>query len=1005
MAFRSKVRLLVLFCALVLAGCAFAAEPEPDASPWLLESDQLTDAPGLLLKLRKAADPVSAYLQGACAPATRRLLADYQANTVPSPELIRDVVADLNRLICEDLLFDEKRFESVALSARTRELLGKAPAKVGLAQLNRRLLEDTYSGEIEPAWTLPCFMENKDLLEPRVLVLKLRAGADPVSRYLRDGLAPATSQQLLDYTGAASPPPALINALIIAMNRVILGNAFYDQDRFAGVALSQVTQQLLDRRPEGSDLALLNRLLLEDAYPGAIRRHAPAPIDVQADSLEYEHEKNLMIGSGHVIVRKDNEALRGDHAVINMQSYDVLAEGNVTFERGSDIWVGNKLRYNFKSQKGDFGGFDAYLEPFYAKADSSHRIGANEYLLENARLSTCEGDHPEAYFRAKKVWITPGHHVRAQHIVLYIKGVPVMYSPYWNQNIGDRNFMSIVPGYSSRMYAFLLTAFNYRISRKLEAATHVDLRMRRGVGLGQDFMWSSSGNAQGLSTDRNSSQPDNDFWYMGRRIPAGGPDKTEAEDTWAGDMLAYYIHDAWPDEGEDQPYKLDSERYRLRLYHNQSFDEQNYLMSQVNYLSDPKIIEQFFREEYKSSPEPDNYLLLGHRAEHYTASLMVEKRLNDFYTTVDRLPELKLDFARQQILESPFYYQGDTAAAYLQKNWEANWLTNSANLNNYAAGRFDTAHMLYYPTKQMGFLNIIPRAGWRGTYYSKTREDYTNVTAVTTYTSNNLPVVTTTTNILEREAAAAFRSLPELGLETSFKAFKVWETYPGDIINNVRHIAEPYANYTFIPEPNVTPDTLYQFDDIDKLGRANQIQFGMRNKIQTQRFSRQQMKSHTVYDLINADIWVVSYLDPQPGENTFGNVCYDIRSTPFDWMELKIDGAYDPYTNQMQTVNTRLSVRDGTLWRYVVEHRFDNGNSSLLNNEFTLAPFVNWEYSVYARYEFEDATMQAWGLTAQRTLDCIALKVGTEFQGNNDYTFWIQLWFTKFPKMRMDVGL
>jgi hypothetical protein len=207
-----------------------------------------------------------------------------------------------------------------------------------------------------------------------------------------------------------------------------------------------------------------------------------------------------------------------------------------------------------------------------------------------------------------------------------------------------------------------------------------------------------------------------------------------------------------------------------------------------------------------------------------------------------------------------------------------------------------------------------------------------------------------------------------------------------------------------VPKPNVTPDQLYKFDDIDTLGKANQIQFGMRNKIQTQRYNKQQMKSHAVYDLINADLWVIYRLDPLPSENVFSNICYDVRSTPFDWMELKIDGVYNQYSNQVQTINTRLSVYDGTLWKYVVEHRFNNGSSSLLNNELTLAPFINWEYSVYARYEFDNSTMQAWGLTVQRTLECIAYKVGCEFQ-DDEYTFWIQFWFTKFPKVRMDVGL
>ncbi len=1003
---RSKAHLEVWLYALTMLGISWAVfalpveSDAPEVTQWLLKDDQLADAPGLMLKLRIAEDPVSEYIQNVCAPATRRLLDSYPADTTPSQELIQAVLADLNRIICQDLLFDDTLFADVTLSSRTQHLLTQGSGSVDLPQLNRRLLEDAYSDEIVPGWTLPCFMTEKDLLEPRSFALSLRIGKDAVSRYLRDRLRPTIRQQLMDYAGAAPPSPALLNALIASLNQAIISDGLYDKDRFAEVPLANNTKLLISQKPEGAARALMNRLLLEDAYPKAIRRHAPAPIEVQADSLEYEHDKNLMIGNGHVLVRRDNESLRGDHAIINMQSYDVLTEGNVTFERGSDIWVGNKLRYNFKSQKGDFGGFNAFLDPFYAKADSSRRVGNDEYLLENAQLSTCEGDHPEAYFRAKKIWIVPGRHVRAEHVVLYIKGVPVMYSPYWNQNIGDKNFISIVPGYSSRMYAFLLTAFNYRISRKIEAASHVDLRMRRGIGLGQDVMWSASGNAKGLSTERNMGQKNNNFWHYGRMLDNETPTEEIEEDPWAGDLITYYTHDAWPDEGDTQTYKIDNDRYRLRLYHNQSFDEQNYLMSQINYLSDPKIIEQFFREEYKTSPEPDNYIVLGHRAEHYTASLMVEKRLNDFYTTVDRLPELKLDVSRQQIGETPLYYQGDTAAAYLQKNWEA----NLTNMQNYAAGRFNTAHMIYYPTKLASFLNIIPRIGWQGTYYSKTMETYTNVTIVTIPGTNNQPIMTSATNILTRDGAAAFRSLPELGLETSFKAFKIWETYPGDIINNIRHIAEPYANYTFIPEPNTTADTIYQFDDIDKLGKANQVKFGMRNKIQTQRYNKQQMQSHSVYDLINADLWTIYNFDPAPGANAFSNICFDVRSMPFDWMELKIDGTYNQYSNQLDTINTRLAVYDGTLWNYVVEHRFNKDSSSLLNNQLTFSPFVNWEYSVYARYEFENSTMQAWGLTVQRTMECIAYKVGCEFEAD-EYTFWLQFWFTKFPKVRMDIGL
>ena len=55
---------------------------------------------------------------------------------------------------------------------------------------------------------------------------------------------------------------------------MILSDALYDKDRFAEVSLSKKTKLLIDQKPEGDNRALMNRFLLEDAYPKAIRRHA-----------------------------------------------------------------------------------------------------------------------------------------------------------------------------------------------------------------------------------------------------------------------------------------------------------------------------------------------------------------------------------------------------------------------------------------------------------------------------------------------------------------------------------------------------------------------------------------------------------------------------------------------------------------------------------------------------------------------------------------------------------
>lgn len=94
---------------------------------------------------------------------------------------------------------------------------------------------------------------------------------DAVSQYLQSRLSPETRQALANYQGAHSDSTPLVKALTNDFNRIIDGPCIYDARRFSGVTLRPETRKLLDN-PEPEKLRMLNRLLLEDAYPDDISR-------------------------------------------------------------------------------------------------------------------------------------------------------------------------------------------------------------------------------------------------------------------------------------------------------------------------------------------------------------------------------------------------------------------------------------------------------------------------------------------------------------------------------------------------------------------------------------------------------------------------------------------------------------------------------------------------------------------------------------------------------------
>jgi len=96
---------------------------------------------------------------------------------------------------------------------------------------------------------------------------------DAVSRYLLGRFSPDTRAALTTFPGPPADAAPLLTVLTNDLNRIVSGPLIYDPARFAGVKLRPKTQKLLAAAPaEGDARAMLNRLLLEDAYPDNISR-------------------------------------------------------------------------------------------------------------------------------------------------------------------------------------------------------------------------------------------------------------------------------------------------------------------------------------------------------------------------------------------------------------------------------------------------------------------------------------------------------------------------------------------------------------------------------------------------------------------------------------------------------------------------------------------------------------------------------------------------------------
>lgn len=694
-------------------------------------------------------------------------------------------------------------------------------------------------------------------------------------------------------------------------------------------------------------------------------------VDVKADHLAYDAARRLVLARGNVKVTRGTDWVTADEADVDTTGQIVTARGNIELHYGTMVWRGNEVTYNFKTGEGDFGAFVLESPPFLITAEDSHRVSETEVELTGVMMTTCELDDPEYSIRASRATVTSNRVVRARNVRFHLGPVPFFWLPYLKGDTRDFARFEVLPGYSSDMGAFLLAAYRQPLDETWTSTTHVDVRTRRGLALGEDLGWKD-------------------------------PDGVD----YNGELKLYYAQDNHPWRGEKQRKKreglIEEERYRVSLTDRHNLTDRDYTIAMANYFSDPWVLEDFFDEEYQSNVQPETRLTLAHRGDQYTAGVDVNMRLNDFYGNVNRLPEAFFNVNRIQVGNTPLYYEGANTASYLQRVFP-----DGSTKEDYDLFRVDTKHMLYWPTRTMGFLSVVPRGGYRGTYYSKTlrQETVTNVVTVTDKETGAVLGVTNEVETILHDDDAAWRNLPELGVEASFKAFgELMRGATGiEEDRDLRHVIEPYVDYTWRAEPNVLPEELWQFDSVDGLDARNVVMPGVRNYLQTRRNGQ-------THNLVYLDFTALFDLDAEEGEDTLESLSAKAELKPWSWLMWDFDGRYTTESGEIDQFNTQVKIMAEELFTLTGEYRYRLDSREAVEGDLTFLPEQRWSGRVYARVDLEEDHLDEHGYYLVHRTRCLGIGLGVRIRPDygaeeeDDYTVWFRIWPLAFPEMMGTIG-
>jgi LPS-assembly protein len=740
---------------------------------------------------------------------------------------------------------------------------------------------------------------------------------------------------------------------------------------------------------------------------------------VEMDDLEFIPDENEPEKKGINVLLNGNVHIKAEHAEIfankarfNTTEQKIYVDDDVSiYKNDGFVYRGDAAVYDTKTGAIDAEKLRSSVEPIYFEAGDFEAATRDISVinLKDAILTTHDNAEYDYHFRAKEMKIYPEDKVVMKHVRAYVGDIPVFYFPRITQAFDEELGYRFTPGYRSNWGAFLASQYGQLLGDHSILTYHLDYRTTRGIAGGID-----------LSSRRHRENPN------------------------FGNFKSYYAQDSDPLESisgtrEDRS-DLDEGRYRINLQHRIYLpgpeESTFYLDVDLNKVSDEFFYEDFFPTEFLIDPRPDNVVNIVKQFPRGELSLMGRFRVNDFFMTNTRSPEIALDFVRHPILNSGLFYTSTTSAG-VYKEELADQIERSTrrrvrkleddlreatrpgsdllidvaattdmlddlNLTLADSGfaRLNSYHELSFPRTIGGWLSLVPRVGIGATAYS---------------------------DIDGPQPTDDSRTILHAGVEASFKMSKTydWVQMPDLGVDGIKHVLQPYFQFSYtnsddlgddfrridrlVPSTRPRPLDVPEFTAIDDLHSWTVVRTGVYNRFFTRRNSG-------AYQWLAFNTWFDTFVDDPEFDRDFSNLYNDIQWSPLPWLRLAVGSQLPVFGGEdsFSEVITRLT------WMPTNSLEFTVGNRSISDHPFfedsNIIDFRayarindNWGIGTYHRFELEDGTLERQQITLHKDLTSWTASLGAMMRDNrgshNEFGLIFMLTLKDFPQLSIPIDV